>query len=339
MKRIPNASLTQLNSFCIAAQAKELICLETREDLEWLASGFQYDRAQDLVLGEGSNVLFAGNIDGTVILNRICGKKIIEQSADTSLLEVNAGENWHQLVLWSLEQGLSGIENLSLIPGSAGAAPIQNIGAYGVELAEVLESVDVLELDSGQQRTFSQAECAFSYRQSRFKSTDAGRYLVTRIRLRLRRSFQARLDYAGLAQELRAMGIEEPDAKQVSNAVINIRRRKLPDPGVTGNAGSFFKNPQTDRQTAEELQKRFPGLPVFEAGDDHVKLSAAWMIEHCDWRGQRVGHAAVSHQHALVLVNLGKAKGAEILELAEKIGRSVWQRFGIRLEPEVRIIY
>ena len=338
MKRTFDASLKHLNSFSVEARTGQLIELESEHDLQIFTNEFHFDPAQDLILGSGSNILFAGDIKGTVVLNRITGKKIIADSNNEVLLEVSAGENWHQLVLWSLDQGLSGIENLSLIPGLAGAAPMQNIGAYGVELADVLESVQALDLGSGEVCNFDHLACQFEYRNSRFKSADAGRYLITRIRIRLQRNFVPKLDYAGLGDELQAMGISTPTAKQVSDAVIRIRQRKLPDPQVIGNAGSFFKNPVVDQVTAARLKKNFDGIPVYPMGQDKAKLSAAWMIEFCGWKGRSLGRAAVSDQHALVLVNTGNATGKEILKLAETIQESVQGRFDIALQAEPLIV-
>jgi len=337
MKRLLNASLKHLNSFSVEARAGQLIELESARDLQTFISEQRFDATRDLVLGGGSNILFAGDVKGTVILNRMTGKRIVEDSSNETLLEVCAGENWHQLVLWSLEQGLSGIENLSLIPGMAGAAPMQNIGAYGVELADVIHSVQTLDLKTGECRDFKQQDCQFAYRNSRFKTTDAGKYLITGIRLRLQRNFTPRLDYKGLGDELMSMGIITPDARQVSEAVIRIRQRKLPDPSVVGNAGSFFKNPVVSHATAQLLEKEFSGLPVYPAVDK-VKLSAGWLIEQCGWKGRSLGKAAVSEQHALVLINKGHATGAEILTLADAIQESVRDRFGIELQPEPLII-
>jgi len=337
MKRIPDASLKPFNSFAVEARAGQLLVLENEDDLQALLTEHAFDPDRDLILGSGSNILFAGDVEGTVILNRISGKWIIDDSNDDVLLEACGGENWHQLVLWSLDQGLSGIENLSLIPGLAGAAPMQNIGAYGVELADVLDSVQVLDLKSAELREFKNQDCYFGYRNSRFKSSDAGRYLINRIRLRLQRKFIPKLSYQGLSDELTTMGIKTPTASQVSEAVIRIRQRKLPDPKVTGNAGSFFKNPVVSRTTADLLKKEYDKLPVYPAGDE-VKLSAAWMIEHCGWKGRSFGRAAVSEQHALVLVNKDNASGREILALSNAIGESVRGRFGVELQPEPLII-
>jgi len=338
MKRTRHASLKNLNSFSVEARAGQILELECEDDLQTFASEYQFDPDADLVLGGGSNVLFVSDVPGSVILNRVTGRKIIADSDNEVLIEACGGENWHQLVLWSLEQGLSGIENLSLIPGLAGAAPMQNIGAYGVELADVLESVQAVELKTGQIHDFSHADCQFGYRDSRFKTIDTDRFLITRIRLRLQRRFTAKLNYAGIGDELQAMGIGTPTAKQVSDAVIRIRQRKLPDPAIVGNAGSFFKNPVVNRSTADLLALDFAGLPLYPMNGDKVKLSAAWMIDHCEWKGHREGDAGVSDQHALVLVNYGNASGRHILELANAISDSIMRRFGVDLQPEPRII-
>lgn len=337
MKRTPDASLNHLNSFSVEARAAQLIEINSGKDLQTFISEYRFDEERDIILGGGSNILFAGDVDGSVVLNRITGKKIIEDSGDEVLVQSRAGENWHQLVLWCLGQGLSGIENLALIPGLAGAAPMQNIGAYGVELADVLHSVQTIELKSGQAREFKQSECHLGYRNSRFKSADIGKYLITGIRLLLHRTFKPKLAYKGLAEELLLMGIIEPTAQQVCEAVVRIRQRKLPDPNTVGNAGSFFKNPVVGRKTADLLAREFPGLPVYSA-DNNTKLSAAWMIEHCGWKGRSMGGAAVSEQHALVLINKDDATGEEILTLAEAIQDSVQKRFGIELQPEPIII-
>ncbi len=337
MKRFHDASLKQFNSFSVEARAAQLVELESEDDLNGFIVDNPFDQTRDLILGGGSNVLFTADIDGTVILNRVSGKQIVELTDDEALVDASAGENWHQLVLWSLDQGLSGIENLSLIPGLAGAAPMQNIGAYGVELADVLESVHAIDLQNGETRVFQKHDCHFAYRNSRFKSTDAGKYMITGIRLRLQRKFTPELAYMGIGEELLSMGIDTPTASQVSDAVIHIRQRKLPDPRHTGNAGSFFKNPVVSRTTADLLTKDHADLPVYSAGDQ-AKLSAAWLIERCGWKGRSMGRAAVSEQHALVLINRGGATGLEILALADAIRESVKSRFGVELQPEPLII-
>ena len=338
MKRFDNASLKHLNSFSVEAHARRMFELESGDDLQQLSAELKFNPANDLILGGGSNILFTKDIDGSVILNRMTGKRIIPETDNTALLEAHAGENWHELVMWSLNQGLSGLENLSLIPGCAGAAPMQNIGAYGVELADVLDSVRVLDLANGESIVFNHSECQFGYRHSRFKSPTASRYLITHIRLRLQRNFMPKVGYAGIDQELGSMGIDKPTAKQVSDAIIRIRRRKLPDPSVAGNAGSFFKNPVVSESRARLLKNEFEKLPVYQQSENTAKLSAAWLIEHCGWKGHVMGNAAVSDRHALVLINKGRATGREILDLAQAIGKSVKARFDIELQTEPRII-
>jgi len=331
MKALENASLKGLNTFAVEASAGLLLTIETEEDLLSLPA---LDRKRDFVLGGGSNVLFVTGIPGTVFLNRIVGREVIESHDDQVLIEVGSGEPWHDLVLWSLAQGLSGLENLSLIPGLAGAAPVQNIGAYGVELSSVLEEVTAWDWRNAGWVVFSKDDCRLGYRNSRFKSAEPDRYLITSLRLRLNRRFIPHLEYAGIRDELQAMGIEQADPKQVSEAVIRIRQQKLPDPVRTGNAGSFFKNPIVSTDEAALLKQRFPDLPGWPAGPEAMKLSAGWMIEYCGLKGYRVGDAGVSDQHSLVLVNHGSASGQEIANLAKKVMVMVFQEFGVSLERE-----
>lgn len=338
MKHSRNASLKEYNSLAVEARAAHMVQVESAADLEEIAAEHRFDPDRDLLLGGGSNVLFAGDIDGCVVVNRMPGMRIVSEADDEVLIEAGGGENWHRLVLWSLDAGLCGLENLSLIPGLAGAAPIQNIGAYGVELSDVLDSVQTLDLQSGNFRTFSNQECRFAYRDSYFKTPPARCLMITGIRLRLRRQFVPVLDYGGLAEELFSAGRRQPTARQVSEAVIRIRRRKLPDPGVTPNAGSFFKNPVVSQSQAQALQQTFPQLPVFPQAGGMCKLGAAWMIERCGFKGRRQGDAGVSDKHALVLVNHGNASGRQILVLAGTIAEAVRQHFGVRLETEPTVI-
>jgi UDP-N-acetylmuramate dehydrogenase len=334
MKVLERPSLKALNTFGVEASAGLLLTIDTEEDLLSLPT---FDPGRDFVLGGGSNVLFASDVPGTVFLNRILGKAIISDHGDSVQVEAGAGENWHKLVRWSLNQGLSGLENLSLIPGLTGAAPLQNIGAYGVELSSVLERVTAWDWQKSAWATLDPEQCLFAYRDSLFKSLEPDRYLITSIRLQLSRLFKPHLDYAGLREALLSMGIDHATPKQVSDAVIRIRQKQLPDPGVTGNAGSFFKNPVVSMDEAELLRGRFPGLPAWPAGADRAKLSAAWMIEQCGWKGTREHDAAVSSLHALVLINQGQASGQQILALSKKITSSVAGEFGITLEPEPKI--
>ena len=334
MKVAESVSLKRYNSFGVAATARRVIQIETLEDLAELT----FDPATDRVLGGGSNLLFAADVTGTVFLNRLTGMRLRHDDGGQAEADVAAGELWHSLVLWSLAQGLSDLENLSLIPGLAGAAPMQNIGAYGVELSDTLASVQAWDWHERRLVEFSREECDFAYRSSRFKTNDRDRYLITAVRLRLSRAFIPRLEYAGLKEQLEAMGVEQPDARQVSQAVIMQRKRKLPNPALIGNAGSFFKNPLISSDQAEDLAARFPGIPVHPTPEGSAKLSAGWLIEQCGWKGHREGDAGVSDKHALVLVNHGSANGAEILALARKIARSVEETFGVALEPEPVIV-
>jgi len=335
MKVRQNASLKPLNTMGVEARAGLLLTIETEEDLLACPG---YNPARDVLLGGGSNVVFVTDVPGTVFLNRIHGAAIIEEHDDRVLIEAGAGENWHELVRWSLDQGLCGLENLSLIPGLAGAAPVQNIGAYGVELSSVLDCVTAWDLHQGRWTVFNAAECALSYRDSRFKSSEPIRYFITSLRLRLSRRFTPQLSYTGLEQELAASGISRPTARDVSEAVIRLRQSKLPDPSRLGNAGSFFKNPVVEQPQADALLLRHPNLPAWPAGDGLCKLSAAWMIESCGLKGLREGDAGVSDQHSLVLVNHGNASGEEIANLASKVQYTVLDAFGIQLEPEPVLI-
>jgi UDP-N-acetylmuramate dehydrogenase len=335
MKVTERASLRDHNSFGIQASAGLLLTVESEEDLLSMPA---FDPGRDFVLGGGSNVLFVSDVPGTVFLNRIAGKEIIDRNDKHALVEVGAGENWHQLVRWSLKQELYGLENLSLIPGLAGAAPMQNIGAYGVELSSVLENVTAWDWRRSTWVGFSKDDCGLAYRSSRFKTSEPDRYLITSIRLRLNRSFSPQTAYPGLSEALLDKGISQPTAKDVSDAVIRIRRRKLPDPAITGNAGSFFKNPVIPLDQARALVERFPALPVWPAEDEMKKLSAAWMIERCGLKGCREGDAGVSDRHALVLINHGSASGLEISTLADRVSSTVYGEFGVKLEVEPRIV-
>jgi UDP-N-acetylmuramate dehydrogenase len=335
MKVVENPSLKAFNTFGTEARAALAFTLESEEDVLSLPG---FNPATDVILGGGSNVLFVDDVPGSVILNRILGISLIEESDGQVIIEAGAGENWHGLVLWTLAQGYCGLENLSLIPGLAGAAPIQNIGAYGVELSSVLEGVTCWDWKQSCWRSLQAEECLLGYRDSRFKSADPDRFLISSIRLRLSREFIPRLSYAGLQEELSIAGIGQASARDVSDAIIRIRSRKLPDPAVLGNAGSFFKNPAIRRENAESLIERFPGLPSWEADAGLLKLSAAWMIEHCGLKAYRKGDAGISGQHALVLVNHGAASGREIAEMADIVRSAVEDAFGVRLETEPRLI-
>lgn len=329
-----NAPLAGLTTFGVPAHARWLATLTEEADLPLLFTDARFREEEKLVLGGGSNVLFTGDFDGLVILNAIRGIEV-EAGSDRDRLRVGAGENWDRFVRLTLERGYHGLENLILIPGSVGAAPIQNIGAYGVEVAEFIECVRVWDSKTAEFRQLANEECEFAYRNSRFKR-EPGRFTVTEVVFRLPHSGEPRIDYAGIRDELAAMDAA-PSPGTVAMAVETLRRRKLPQPEETGNAGSFFQNPIVDRSQADNLRTRFPELPVFPVNDG-FKLSAGWMIEFCGLRGWRDGPAGVSERHALVLVNHGGATGQQVWSLAKKVVEAVRERFGVTLTPEPRIL-
>ncbi|MFL6593768.1 MAG: UDP-N-acetylmuramate dehydrogenase [Luteimonas sp.] len=338
---VENARLDARNTFGVPARASVLVEVA---DAAALPELFGYAMLRDgpvLVLGGGSNLLFAGDPPGAVLSLGAQSIAIVDDHHERTIVRTDAGVEWHAFVLWTLGHGLSGLENLALIPGTVGAAPIQNIGAYGVEVRERVHRVEAFDRATGQAVRLDAIACDFAYRDSVFKR-DPERYVVTAVEFALARTAQLRLDYAGLADELRAMGIDPastPRSSQVAEAVCRIRRRKLPDPAVLGNAGSFFKNPIVPSPIAAELQRAHPEFPMFRtANESERKLSAAWMIDACGWKGHREGDAGVAASHALVLVNHGSASGAQLLELARRIAASVHERFGVMLEPEPRII-
>ncbi len=292
-----------------------------------------------MVLSGGSNVLFQQDFNGVILKNEILGREIISTSSDHVLLKLGAGENWHDVVLFSLEQGWGGIENLSLIPGSVGAAPIQNIGAYGVELKDVFEYLEAIHLETGETHTFNQKSCRFGYRDSIFKQEAKTRYMITRVVIRLTQSdHQIRTNYGAIKEELKIQGITEPGPQDISRVVCKIRQSKLPDPSKLGNAGSFFKNPLVSQTQFEELKQLYPQIPHYEDASGLVKIPAAWLIQQCGWKGKRFGKHGVYEKQALVLVNYGGAKGEDIFKLSEDIQQSVWSKFEIPLEREVQII-
>lgn len=335
MKVRQNPSLLNLNTFGLDGTAGLLYEIECEEDLLALPA---FDSSRDFILGGGSNVVLVSDIPGAVYLNRISGIDVVAEDEAQVMVEAGAGENWHQLVRWSVDRGLAGLENLSLIPGSAGAAPVQNIGAYGVELASLIERVTAWDLQRQQWIVFQREDCRFAYRDSLFKSGDPDRYLITSIRLALNKAFEPVLHYAGLKEELDHRNVSSLTPRVVSDAVCALRQRKLPDPEQEGNAGSFFKNPVVSRPVAEKLLARYENLPAWPQPGGDVRLSAAWMIDYCGLKGARVGGAAVSTRHALVLVNTGDASGSDVATLAKQVQLSVEQSFDVVLEPEPRLV-
>ena len=301
---VENARLDARNTFGVQATAPLLVEVADASALPDLFGKAMPDDCPALVLGGGSNLLFAGDPAGVVLALTAQRIGIRDDDGARAIVRADAGVGWHDLVLWTLGHGLCGLENLALIPGTVGAAPIQNIGAYGVEVCDRIHAVEAFDRPAGAFVRFAAADCAFAYRESLFKR-DPGRYIVTAVEFALSRTPALKLDYAGIGEELQAMGIDgTPRSSQVAEAVIRIRRRKLPDPALLGNAGSFFKNPMVAAAVAAGLQAGHPGMPVFRAGDaDTRKLSAAWLIDQCGWKGHRDGDAGVAESHALVLVN------------------------------------
>ncbi|GAB3784769.1 UDP-N-acetylmuramate dehydrogenase [Dyella agri] len=331
-----NAPLASRNTLRVNARAKLLAELRDASKLPELLDFPAVRSAPLLVLGEGSNLLLAGDFDGTVLAMETRGVQV-EQDGDTARIAVAAGERWDDFVRWSLGQGYAGLENLILIPGTVGAAPIQNIGAYGTEVAEFIESVEAWDTRERRVAQLDRASCAFGYRDSLFKH-EPGRYIVTAVRFALPRSRELRLDYAGIREELARMGVARPAPFHVAEAVVHLRTRKLPDPAVIGNAGSFFKNPVVGAAQAEALKRDHPELPAWPQADGRSKLSAAWLIEAAGLKGSRDGDAGISNRHALVLVNHGHASGGELWAFAQHVIATVAAKFGVRLEPEPVVV-
>ncbi|WP_460574512.1 UDP-N-acetylmuramate dehydrogenase [Hymenobacter coalescens] len=337
-----DVSLRPFNTFGIDAKARLFAVFTTVEELRELLREPEVQAAPKLILGGGSNLLFTQDFDGVVLKNEIRGLETLDEATDGStLVRAGAGESWHGLVEYALGQNLSGIENLSLIPGTVGAAPLQNIGAYGVELKDAFEYLEAVELSTGQLRRFSREECGFGYRESVFKGPLRNQYVVTGVVLRLHQRPQANVSYGAIRTTLEEMGVTaEPTPQQVSQAVISIRRSKLPDPAQIGNAGSFFKNPEVSQAKFDALKAEYPELPGYPVPGG-VKVPAGWLIEQCGWKGHRAGtegRYGVHDRQALVLVNHGGATGGEVRALAEEIIASVREKFGIELHPEVNIL-
>jgi len=333
-----NFSLHSFNTFHIDSVVRYFTEVNSVEKLRELIFSGRLDENPLMVLGGGSNLLFTGNFKGIVVhlINR--GIEIVSRNEDSVIVKVEAGEIWHDFVTYCVNQGFGGLENLSLIPGNVGSCPIQNIGAYGVEVKDSILSVDAVDLQTGELLVFSKEECRFGYRDSIFKRDLKGKFVICSVTFELKLNPVVHLEYGAIKQELSGMGIENPTIADVSKAVCAIRHSKLPDPKLLGNAGSFFKNPTIDLKFAEKLAETFPKMVSYQAGDDKVKLAAGWLIEQCGWKGFREGDAGVHENQALVLVNYGNATGSNILTLAHRIQNSVYERFGVKLEMEVNVI-
>ena len=324
-----NIDLAAHNTLALPARAS---CYARIVSADQLSALMAFAKTR-FVLGGGSNVVLTGDIDALVLYMAIAGKSLAGEDAQAWYVRAGAGENWHDFVQWTLAQGFSGLENLSLIPGTVGASPIQNIGAYGVEVKDRLHSLRALSLDDGQMHEFAAGDCAFAYRDSLFKQ-QAGRWLVLAVRFTLSRRAAVQIDYGELRQDLAEHGVSAPTPLEVSDAVMRVRQRKLPDPARLGNAGSFFKNPVVDAAHAAALLAQWPDLPHYPQADGRVKLAAGWLIDRAGWKGRRLGPAGVHARQALVLVNHGGATGADIVALAEAIAADVRQRYGVALEAE-----
>ena len=345
-----NVSLQALNSFGIAARAATLVRVRGEADVRAVLADAELGPAPKFVLGGGSNIVLTGDLKPVVLKVEVPARRVVGETARHTIVEAGAGENWHDFVTWTLDQGLPGLENLALIPGTVGASPVQNIGAYGVELQDRFHELDAIDLATGEVFTLNAAQCGFGYRDSVFKHAAAapgdfglaGRALILRVRLALPRDWRPVLGYLDIERRMAEEGVARPTARQLYDWIVAIRRAKLPDPAVIGNAGSFFKNPTVTPEQCADIIGRDPKLVHYPMPDGSVKLAAGWLIDACGWKGKRVGNAAVYERQALVLVNTGgrdqPATGGEVMTLARAIQTSVYERFGIRLEPEPLVV-
>lgn len=337
MEIISNQSLKNYNTFGIQAYARKFVAVHSVAELKQILS--ENKDEQIFILGGGSNMLLTKNIDALVIHIDLKGKKIVEQNQNHVIIEAAAGENWHEFVLFAIEQGFGGLENMSLIPGNVGTTPVQNIGAYGTEIKDTFVSCDALNINTLELRTFSNSECRFGYRDSIFKNEAKDQYIITAVRFRLTtQNHRINTSYGDIQAELASQNVTDPTLKDVSNAVIAIRKSKLPDPKELGNSGSFFKNPILVKDEFDKIHQRFPEMKFFPISDSLVKVPAGWLIEQAGFKGKRFGDAGIHAKQALVLVNYGNATGQEILAVSQNIQDTVYKKFGVRIEAEVNII-
>ncbi len=329
-----NVSLQPYNTLGIKAHAAQFIEVNSETQFIELLD----TNTPDYILGGGSNVLLRGDVEGLIVRNNLKGKEIVHETDDMVQVRFGAGENWHECVLWAIENGYGGIENLSLIPGTIGAAPMQNIGAYGVELKDVFVELEAIHLQEKNKQIFDHTACAFGYRESVFKKELKGQFFITAVTLQLtKKNHKLNTSYGAIQTTLEKNGIQSPDIKSISGAVIQIRQSKLPDPADLGNAGSFFKNPVIPKSQFDLIKLAHPNIISYDLPDDFVKIPAGWLIEQCGWKGKRIGDAGTYKYQALVIVNHGEASGEEIWQLAQKIQQSVNDKFGIKLTPEVNV--
>ena len=330
-------SLKSRHTFGMDVQTALFIEYATKEELKEILQNQQLEEGRWLHIGGGSNLLFMGDYSGTILHSSIKGYEVLSEDAEEVVVRVGAGEVWDDFVAYTVAQGWYGAENLSWIPGEVGSSAVQNIGAYGVEAKDLIVNVETVEVATGEERIFSNAECAYAYRESIFKLSLKGQYIVTHVSYRLKKTPSYHLDYGNVRAELAKANFDLTLAN-VRQVIIDIRQAKLPDPNVQGNAGSFFMNPIVPRAHFEALQKDYPQIPHYEVDADRVKIPAAWMIDQCGWKGKRLGNASVHDKQALVLVNCGGATGAEVVRLSEEIQQSVFKMFGIQIYPEVNFI-
>jgi UDP-N-acetylmuramate dehydrogenase len=333
-----NFSLKPYNTFGIDAKAKYFATFESITELEEILHHKPKTINSKLILGGGSNILLTKDFDGIVLKNEIKGIEIVNEDDDHIYIKAGAGENWHQFVLHCVNNSYAGVENLSLIPGNVGASPMQNIGAYGVEIKDVFYELEAFHKHHHVIQKFSLRDCEFGYRESVFKNKHKDQFVITSVTYRLNKKPSFNTSYGAISQELEKMGVKELSIQAISKAVINIRSSKLPDPKEIGNAGSFFKNPVISNEQFNKIKEAFPNIVAFPSGNDNTKLAAGWLIEQCGWKGYRKNDAGCYPKQALVLVNYGNATGNEIFELSEEIIESVKKKFGVVLEREVNVI-
>jgi UDP-N-acetylmuramate dehydrogenase len=331
--------LLPYNTFHISAKAKYFTPIQSVEEFQQLIKSPTYKQEKHLILGGGSNLLLTRDFDGLVIKVDIKGIEVVAQDSTSVTVKAGAGEVWHDLVAHCVEQDWGGIENLSLIPGTVGAAPMQNIGAYGVEIKEVIKNVEAIDMISGQVKVFTNRECAFDYRESVFKQKLKGKYFISSVTLTLtKKNHRFNTSYGAIETTLQQHEVHQLSVRAISDAVIVIRQQKLPDPKVIGNAGSFFKNPTITQEHYEKLKNTYPEIPGYPIVNQQVKVPAAWLIEKCDWKGKTFDNIGVHANQALVLVNYGGGTGEKIWELASKILSSVKEKFDVQLQPEVNVV-
>ncbi len=339
MKFLENVDLQPYNTFGIKVYARYFTIVRTTEQFKEVLTSQIFKTEKHLILGGGSNILLTNNFDGLVIKVELMGIKILTEDGAHVTLQVGAGENWHGFVEHCVERNLGGVENLSLIPGTVGAAPMQNIGAYGVEIKNIISTVEAVEISTGELQKFSNAECHFGYRESIFKQSAKDKFLISSITLTLtKRDHHFNTSYGAIEETLKENGITHPSLKSISDAVIHIRSTKLPDPSRIGNAGSFFKNPSISVELHDSIKKLYPTLPSFPSGDGLIKIPAAWLIEQCGWKGKTMDKIGVHPHQALVIVNYGGGEGEKIWQLAMNIRESVNEKFNIILQAEVNVI-